>query len=109
MSLRSFARLGAAIAVFGLGRYGSSMSVLDFVNLGASLSLRSFARFGSQFSVFGMTRLASTVSLLDFVQIGALKLVSPASKHALRLASFSNSSSSRSHRRTASRRTGFDL
>merc|ERR1719253_776374 len=58
-----------------MARFGSvfSMSVLDFVHLGSSLSLRSFARVGSSLSVHGFARFGSvfSMSVLDFVHLGS--------------------------------------
>jgi len=58
-----------------LARLGSvfSMSVLDFVHLGSSLSLRSFGRVGSSVSVQGLARLGSvfSMSVLDFLHLGS--------------------------------------
>lgn len=51
MSLRSFARFGASVAV------------LRFGLLGSSLSLRSFSRLGATVAVQGITRLSSSLSL----------------------------------------------
>merc|ERR1719506_3218446 len=73
LSLRSFARAGSAVSVFALSRFGSSVSVLDFLHLGSSLSLRSFARAGSSVSVSGLTRFGSvfSMSVLDFLHLGS--------------------------------------
>jgi len=50
-----------------------SMSVLDFLHLGSSLSLRSFARAGSAVSVSGLSRFGSvfSMSVLDFLHLGS--------------------------------------
>ena len=40
-------------------RFGSAVSMLDFVNLGSTLSLRSYCRLGE------------TISVLDFVSLGS--------------------------------------
>ena len=45
---------------FSFNRFGSTMSVLDFVHLGSSCSLRTFARLASACSVFGMGRFSSS-------------------------------------------------
>merc|ERR1719161_3250927 len=73
MSLRYIARLGSAVSVRGLSRFGSvfSMSVLDRKVLGSSLSLRSFARVGSAVSVRGLSRFGSSMSVLDFLHLGS--------------------------------------
>jgi len=57
--------------VRGLSRFGSSMSVLDFLHLGSSLSLRSFTRAGSAVSVRGLSRFGSSMSVLDFLHLGS--------------------------------------
>jgi hypothetical protein len=59
------AKLGSSVSVVGLSRFGSvfSMSVLDFLHLGSSLSLRSFGRMGSSLSVTGATTISGTVNL----------------------------------------------
>jgi hypothetical protein len=48
-----------SVSVSGMTRFGSvfSMSVLDFLHLGSSLSLRSFGRMGSGVSVAGVVQL----------------------------------------------------
>ena len=65
--LRSFAQLGSSLSTQGLGRFGSvfSVSVLDFLHLGSSLSLRSFLRLGSSASVFGAARFALLLTNMD--------------------------------------------
>jgi len=57
--LRSFTRLGA------------SMSVIDFAQVGSSLSIRPFARFGSQFALLGVGRFASSLAVLDIAHLGS--------------------------------------
>jgi hypothetical protein len=59
------------VSVRGLSRFGSSMSVVDFLHLGSSLSLRSFARAGSAVSVRGLSRVGSSMSVLDFLHLGS--------------------------------------
>ena len=49
----------SALATFSLARFGSSVSVLDFLMLGSSLALRGFARCGSALSVTGLARFGS--------------------------------------------------
>jgi hypothetical protein len=71
LSLRSFGRLSSTVSVRGLSRFGSSVSVLDFVHLGSSLSLRSFGRVGSSVSVRGLSRFGSSMSVLDFLHLGS--------------------------------------
>ena len=44
----------------------STMSVLDCLALGSSLSLRSFARVGSTLAVLGCLTLGSSLSLRSF-------------------------------------------
>ena len=43
------------------------MSILDFLNLGSTMSVRSFAQAGSAYSVWSWTRFGSSLSVLDFV------------------------------------------
>lgn len=50
---------------------GSSLSILDYVNLGSTLSLRSLARIGSSMSILDYLHLGSTVSLRSFLRIGS--------------------------------------
>ena len=57
---------------YGLSRLGSSLSVLDFLLLGSSLSLRTFGRVGAHISVYGMTRIGSSMSVLDYVCLGSM-------------------------------------
>lgn len=59
------------MSIFGLSSLGSSLSVLDFVNVGSALSLRAFCKFGSSMSVYGLQRLGSSLSVLDFVHLGS--------------------------------------
>ena len=54
--LRSFARVGSAVSLRGLSKFGSSTSVLKFMQLGSSLLLRSFARVGSSASLRGLSK-----------------------------------------------------
>jgi hypothetical protein len=53
------------VSVRGLSRFGSvfSMSVLDFLHLGSSLSLRSFGRMGSSISVIGNLNVGGDTTL----------------------------------------------
>lgn len=57
--------------MFGLGRLGSTLSVLDFSRLGSALSVRSLSRFGSALSIFGISRLGARISVLDFSHLGS--------------------------------------
>lgn len=57
--------------MFGLGRLGSTLSVLDFSHVGSALSVRSLFRFGSALSIFGMSRLGARISVLDFSHLGS--------------------------------------
>merc|ERR1711871_1407596 len=72
---RSFGRDGSCVSVQGLARLGSvfSMSVLDFLHLGSSLSLRSLGRLSSSVSVQGLARFGSvfSMSVLDFLHLGS--------------------------------------
>merc|ERR1712157_599302 len=52
-------------------RLGDSLSVLDFLHLGSSVSLRSYARIGSALSVFAFSHLGSSVSLRSFARLGS--------------------------------------
>jgi len=71
LSMRSFARVGSCVSVFGKSRISSAMSVLDCTKFGSSLSLRSFARHGSSLSLFGEVRMGSAISLLGFANFGS--------------------------------------
>ena len=53
-------RFSSAMSVFGATRSGSSVSLLDFVHLGSSLSLREFGRICT-----------GGLSALDFVRFGS--------------------------------------
>ena len=59
MALRCCSRISSSTSLLGLARFGSALSVLDFVGLGSSLSLRGFGRLGSNLAV------------LDFLQLGS--------------------------------------
>lgn len=52
-------------------RFGSSLSVLDFAHLGATVSLRSFGRLGSAMSVFDFAHLGSTLSVRGIMRFGS--------------------------------------
>jgi len=79
LSLRSFSRLGSSISVLDFlqlgsalalrayGRLGSSVSVLDFLHLGSSLSLRGIGRFGSCISVHDRIALGNTDTYIAYV------------------------------------------
>ena len=54
-----------------VARFGSAVSLLDFMQLGSSLALRSFCRLGSAMSMYGLSRLGSSVSMLDFASLGS--------------------------------------
>lgn len=55
--------MGSTLSLFGIGSFGSSLSVLDLVHLGSSLSLRSFSRLGSSLSVMDFAHLGSSMSI----------------------------------------------
>lgn len=73
MSVRSFARLGSHVSVYGrcLARSSASLAVCGFVQLGASLSLRSFSRLGGQASVMSVGLLGSSMSLRNLARLGS--------------------------------------
>jgi len=97
LSLRSVARLGCSLSVFGVARFGSlfSLSVMEVGHMGSAFSLRSFVRMGSSMSVlsdlcqgsslsirrlcrlgshlslFNCARFGSSISVLDFQQFGS--------------------------------------
>jgi len=52
-------------------RLASSLSVLDFLHLGASLSLRSFARVGASFALLDYGQIGSTLSVRGLARIGS--------------------------------------
>ena len=68
VSLRSFGSFGSRFAVYGMTRFGSSVSVLDCVQLGSTFSLRSFGRIGSAFSQ------APQPALSDIIDCGQWRL-----------------------------------
>jgi hypothetical protein len=45
--------------------------VLDFFQLGSTLSMRSYARFGSEVSLFGISKFGSSISVFDFFHLGS--------------------------------------
>lgn len=47
-------------------RFGSSISILDFVYLGSTMSLRNFGRLSSTLSVLGLARFGSSVPRFIF-------------------------------------------
>ena len=57
--------------MFGIGRCGSSASVLDFVRFGSPMSFRSYARCGSAVSVFGIDRCDRSASVVDFLHLSS--------------------------------------
>ena len=59
------------MALSGIGRIRSSLAVLDFVQLGSSLSMRSLGRLGSAVALFGIGRMGSSMAVLDFVHLGS--------------------------------------
>ena len=66
MSVLDFLHLGSSLSLRSFGRVGSGLSVLDFLHLGSSLSLRSFGRVGSGLSVLDFLHLGSSLSLRSF-------------------------------------------
>jgi len=71
LSLRQTMPCGASLSVFGVVRFGSTLSVLDCVSLGSSLSLRSKKSLGSTLSVFDIAVLGASLSLRSFARLGA--------------------------------------
>jgi hypothetical protein len=71
VTIRSFTRLGSALAVLGLARFGSCASVLDMVVIGSALSLRSYGRLSSAMALLGVGFFASSQAVLDFVILGS--------------------------------------
>jgi len=71
VSLRNFVRLGSSLSYFGVGRFGSACSVLDFIGLSSAVSVRTYSRFGSTASVYGVYRMGSFLSVLDSVTTGS--------------------------------------
>jgi len=71
LSVLDCIRLGSSLSLRSFSRLGSTFSVLDCANLGASMSLRSLARIGSAFSLIGFTRFGSSLSVLDVVHLGS--------------------------------------
>ena len=61
----------STLSILGSCRFGSSLSTLDYMQLGSCLSLRSFTRFASACSIVGMSRIGSCVSVLDFLALGS--------------------------------------
>ena len=47
------------------------MAVLDFVNIGSSITLRQFACLGSSISVFSGTRFGGRLSMLDMAHLAS--------------------------------------
>jgi hypothetical protein len=73
LSVVDFVHLGSSVSLRSFARLGSAVSVMGFSHVGASLSLRSFARVGSALSVFGVARFGSlfSLSVMDYVHLGA--------------------------------------
>ena len=57
--------------MYGITRFGSCCSILDFFHMGSGMSLRYVARAGSSVSTYGMARLGSSLSVLDFTTLGS--------------------------------------
>lgn len=56
LSLLDYINLGSSLSLRSLARIGRSMSVLDYLHLGSTVSLRSFARFGSEISLSSLIK-----------------------------------------------------
>jgi len=69
--LRSFARLGSSISVLDFGHLGASLSLRSIARVGASLSLIGFTKFGSSLSVLDVVKLGSSLSLRSFARMGS--------------------------------------
>lgn len=63
--------MGASLAVCGLARMASAISLLDYTSMGSSLALRRFARLGCGVSLFGRASVGSSMSVLDFAELGS--------------------------------------
>lgn len=59
------------MSIFGISRCGSSLSVLDFFNMGSAMSVRSMGRLGSSLALFKAGRLGASLSVLDFFHLGS--------------------------------------
>lgn len=62
--------MGSSLSLFGMIRVGDTLSVLDFLHLGSSLSLRCFSRVASSLSIFAAARMGSSMSVLDYLHCG---------------------------------------
>ena len=49
----------------------SAMSLLDYLQIGSTLSLRSFGRGGSALSIYGLMKFGSSTSVLDYFDMGS--------------------------------------
>lgn len=67
----NFMEMGSSMSLRSFARLGSAISVLNFSSIGSSFSIRSFARAGSTVSVFGKVRLHGAHSVLDLVKVGS--------------------------------------
>lgn len=71
VSLIDALTIGSSLSVRAFARVGASLSVFDFQHIGSTVSLRSFSRLGSRFSVWSGMRIGSTLSVLSYVNLGS--------------------------------------
>ena len=67
--LRSHARLGSFLSIFGLARIESLLSALDFIHMESFQSIRSFARLDSLLLVFGIAHSGSFLSGFVLIEL----------------------------------------
>jgi hypothetical protein len=64
--MRSLSRLGSSLSIYGVGKIGSQLSVLDYIFGGSAISMRSFGRLGSAVSLYGCSGLGRFASIMDY-------------------------------------------
>ena len=62
-------------SAYGMGRLGSSLLTLDFVNLGLLSLMRGFAHIDLTLLIYGMSRLGPSISCLDFIHLDLAMLL----------------------------------
>ena len=56
---------------FGASRFGSSLSILDYLHIGSAMSLRSFGRMGARLSCLDFVHIGSSLSVRGFARHGS--------------------------------------
>uniref|UniRef100_A0A7S1RR68 Peptidase S74 domain-containing protein n=1 Tax=Alexandrium catenella TaxID=2925 RepID=A0A7S1RR68_ALECA len=71
LSVMEYTNLGSSLSLRGFMRFGSQVSVFSECKLGSSLSLRAISRLGSRISLCGISRIGSSLSVVHTIGLGS--------------------------------------